>query len=98
MREPTVTYAHIGGDGSCRFRQLKKDPLPPWAVDVRDELDLTKVHDVEVDGIDYRDAPDFADAYISYATYDGVPMTDEQLEELNDHGDFVYEQVMRSIY
>lgn len=97
MNEPTVTYAHKDG-GSCRFRQLKKDPLPAWAVDVRDELDLTKVHDVEVDGIDTRDYPDFSDAYISFATYDGVPMTDEQLEELNNHSDFVYEHVQRSVF
>jgi hypothetical protein len=62
------------------------------------ELDLNKVQDVEVEGIDTKDYPDFCDAYIAYATYDGVPMTDEQLEALNDQRDFVYEHVMRRVY
>ena len=29
------------------------------------ELDYSKVHDIEVDGIDTRDYPDFCDAYIA---------------------------------
>jgi hypothetical protein len=32
------------------------------------ELDLTKVCDVEIEGIDLSDAPDFCDAYISKAS------------------------------
>ncbi len=62
-------------------------------------LDLSKVHDVEVDGVHMWDAPDFCDAFISFATYDGVEMTDEQLEELNEnHRDFVYEAVMNYLH
>jgi hypothetical protein len=35
---PIVTYGHINDKGEgIRFRQYKKDPLPPWAVDVKDE-------------------------------------------------------------
>ena len=32
------------------------------------KLDYSKVHDIEVDGIDTRDYPDFCDAYITGAT------------------------------
>ncbi len=62
------------------------------------DLDYTKIDDIEVDGIDYRDSPDFCDAYISYATYKGKDMTDAQLERLNDDSSFVYEQVIERIY
>jgi hypothetical protein len=60
--------------------------------------DYSKISSVEVDGIDTNDAPDFVDAYITYAEYDGEPMTDEQLEELNNDGDFVYSAVERHLY
>lgn len=45
-----------------------------------------------------RDAPDFVDAYISYATRNGVPLTDEELDELNEDSQFVYECVINRIY
>jgi len=51
-----------------------------------------------VEGIDTKDAPDFCDAYITSAQYDGRPMTEEELEELNDDSDFVYEQVIKWLY
>ena len=62
------------------------------------KLDLKKVDDVEVDGIDTRDYPDFVDAFIAYATYNGIEMTDEQLEALNEHRDFVYSAVENHLY
>ena len=50
-------------------------------------IDYKKLSSVEIDGIDMADYGDFCDAYISYAEYNGVPMTDEQLENLaNDKG------------
>jgi hypothetical protein len=61
-------------------------------------LDYSKISSVEVEDIFMYDAPDFVDAYISYAEYDGEPMTDEQLEELNQDGDFVYDSVQRHLY
>ena len=37
----------------------------------------------EVDEVDSRDYPDFADAYFSYACYeDGTPLTEEELDHL----------------
>jgi ABC-type transport system involved in cytochrome c biogenesis ATPase subunit len=35
------------------------------------KIDLSKVEDIELDGINTRDYPDFCDAFISGATYKG---------------------------
>ena len=66
-------------------------------------LDYSKVHDIEGDGIDTRDYPDFCDAYIAGATIeleDGTfrDATDEELDELNSDRDFVYEQVEKRVF
>lgn len=59
-----------------------------------------KIVDVEVEGIDRRDAPDYVDAFISSATWDdtGEALTEAELEELNEDGDFVYNAVMNHLY
>ena len=57
-------------------------------------LDYAKISNLEFDGIDHKDYPDYCDAFITNADYDGVPMTEEQLEEINQDGDFVYESLM----
>lgn len=63
------------------------------------KLDLSKIDNMEFDGVDFRDYPDFVDAYIYAADYYGKPMTDEQLDYLHDaHSDFVNEQVYESIF
>ena len=61
---------------------------------------VRRICDIEVDGIDYSDAPDFCDAYISAATWEdtGEPLTEAELEELNEDSDFVYEQVQKYLY
>ena len=56
------------------------------------------IDDIEIDGIDHKDYPDYCDAYISNATYDGKPMTDEQLDEINEDSMFVHEGVMKHIF
>ena len=61
-------------------------------------IDLNKVDNVEVDGIDTADYPDFADAYIANADYDGVEMTELQLDELNENYDFIYDAVLDSLF
>ncbi len=33
---PMVTYAHQNAPGGSRFRQYATDPLPGWAVDVKE--------------------------------------------------------------
>jgi hypothetical protein len=61
-------------------------------------LDFTKIDNIEFDGVNHSDAPDYADAYISSADYNGVEMTEQQLDELNENSDFVYEKLMDSLH
>lgn len=63
-----------------------------------DSFNYTQIEDIEVDGIDHNDYPDYVDAFISSATYQGREMTDEELDQLNEDSDFVYEQVMKRLY
>lgn len=56
------------------------------------------IENIEVEGIDTNDYPDFCDAYIASADYNGKEMTDEQLDELNEDSDFVYECVQKQIF
>lgn len=48
--------------------------------------------------INTHDAPDFCDSYIVSADYNGVPMTEEQLDEINEDADFVYSQIEKYLY
>ena len=61
-------------------------------------MDYNKISNIEMGGIDYSDYPEFCDAYIGSAEYDGKEMTDEQLDEINDNSDFVYSCVEEFIY
>jgi hypothetical protein len=62
------------------------------------ELDYSKISDVELDGIDTRDYPDFCDAYVVSATYDGREMTEEELDALNDDSEYVYDLVIEQVF
>jgi hypothetical protein len=57
-----------------------------------------QIHDMEIDGIDHRDYPDFVDAFIMDARVDGRQATDEELDQMNDDGEFRYEAVESSLY
>ena len=61
-------------------------------------LDTKLIDNVEVDGIDTADYPDFCDAFIAAADYDGMPMTEEQLDEINENYDFVYDCVCDELF
>ena len=56
-------------------------------------MDYKKINNIHLSGIEVKDYPDFCDAYIESADYDGRPMTEEELDELNDDSDFVHQQV-----
>ena len=56
------------------------------------------IDNIEVDGIDTNDYPDFCDAFIVSADYDGVEMTDEQLEALNEDYSFVHDCVYTHLF
>jgi hypothetical protein len=63
-------------------------------------LNGRKVIDIEVDGVDSRDYPDFSDAYFSYACYeDGTKLTDEELVKLADqNGDVLFDKAYDSLH
>jgi hypothetical protein len=61
-------------------------------------LDYNKISNLEFDGIDHNDYPDFCDAFISYGEYDDRVLTDEEIELLNEDGNFVYDRLMNYIF
>jgi len=81
----------INGDGW----EPEEDPYYDRANESQDddeELFAHKWHEridmnsIEIDGVDRRDYPDFADAYVSYAQYkNGRSMDESELEKLNNY-------------
>ena len=60
-------------------------------------MDYKKIDNIKLDGVDTRDYPDFCDAFIESADYNGVPMTGEQLDDINNDVEFVYDRVIESL-
>ena len=64
------------------------------------KLDNVKVVDIEIDGINMKDYPDFCDSYISDAYFtNGTQLTDEQLVDLQEQnpeafGEAVFDTVL----
>ena len=55
------------------------------------ELPKINFSSVEIEDLDPRDYPDFCDAFISYAeSVDGIALTEEQLEVLNQDSELVH--------
>lgn len=52
-------------------------------------MDLKKVDNIHIDGIDHSDYPDYSDAYISSADFDGRQMTEIESEYLNGQTDMI---------
>lgn len=67
----------------------------------KDYVDLNLVEDLEVDGVNSKDYPDFCDAFFSAGQFkqDGKELTTDQLDWLTDnHGDIVNEMAQESFY
>ena len=62
-------------------------------------LNGKKVVDLEIEGVDSRDFPDFCDAYFSNGRYeDGTPLTEDELNKLTDlAGDVLWEMAFQSL-
>jgi hypothetical protein len=62
-------------------------------------LNGKKVIDLEVEGIERGDYPDFCNAYFSSGCYeDGTPLTDDELDKLTDlAGDVLWEMAFDSL-
>jgi len=53
---------------------------------------------VTVEGIDHSDAPDYCDAYISEGEWpDGTPLTEREIDVLNQDSQYVYDMVLDSL-
>ena len=51
-------------------------------------MDVNKLQNIEIGGLDSKDHPDYCDAYIESADDSaGVPLSDDQLDMLNDQND-----------
>lgn len=62
-------------------------------------IDINKIDNMEFEGVDFNDYPDFVDAFLAAADYDGKEMTDEQIDYVNDtYYEFVNEQVYESLF
>ena len=62
-------------------------------------IDINKIDNMEFEGVDFKDYPDFVDAFLSAADYNGKEMTDEQIDYVNDtYYEFVNEQVYESLF
>lgn len=62
---------------------------------------IDDVTDIEVDGVDSSDYPDFVDAYASYAVWkdNGEELTDDELDDLTDqHRDVIHELAHESFH
>ena len=66
------------------------------------KIDSKHIADVEFEGIDHSDIPDYCDAFISEASIlDGQEWreaTHEELEEMNDDFDFLHQQLQEYLY
>ena len=57
-----------------------------------------QISNIEIDGLDHSDYPDFVDAFIMDALVDGRQATEDELDQMNDDGMFRYEAVEASLY
>lgn len=60
-------------------------------------MDYKLIDNIEFD-YDLKDFPDFSDAQIISADYNGIPMNKEQLDEINDDSDFIHEELLKHLY
>lgn len=58
------------------------------------KLNTKMIDNIVFENVDKNDHPDYSDAFISYAERDGVSLSDEELDELNQDSSFVYEKLM----
>jgi len=61
-------------------------------------IDYSKIDNIEFDGIDHSDAPDYCDAYIISAELYGIALSEIEIDRINKNRDFVYEKLMEYLY
>jgi len=61
------------------------------------QIDKSKVTEVVIWGIDPSDYPDFTDAYIASAEFDGEPMDERELNILSEDAEFVRQKLIENL-
>ena len=61
-------------------------------------MELSKIENVVIEGLDWSDYPKFCDAYIAEAEFEGRQLTDLELDALNEDLDFVMQCVADYIH
>jgi len=62
------------------------------------KFDYKLFTDVEFGDVHHWDYPDYCDAFIYNAEYDGKELSDEELDELNEDRDLVYQLLNDYLY
>jgi hypothetical protein len=63
------------------------------------EFNIDLLDDIEIDGIDMRDYPDFCDAFLVGASYKGRELTEDELEHVQESNpEWFYDQVWDTIH
>ncbi len=63
------------------------------------DFDFKRLSELEFDGIDWNDAHDFTDSYLSYGLYDGEELTDDEMDWLHDnYGTSLHSIMMDKLY
>lgn len=57
-------------------------------------MNYSKIDNIELGEIDMSDYPDFCDAQIINADYNGVEMSGDELDELNEDKQYVHDKVI----
>tara|TARA_R110002096_G_scaffold121169_1_gene262392 strand:- start:1260 stop:1514 length:255 start_codon:yes stop_codon:yes gene_type:complete len=77
------------------------DDLPNHPANIKETkrypIILKDLDDIVVEDIETEDYPDFCNAFIASAVLYGVDCTEEELEEINENSEFVYECVLNQL-
>lgn len=61
-------------------------------------MDYSKIDNIVFEDVDRLDYPDFCDPFISSADLDGISMTEDELNEINEDSEFVHEKLFDYLY
>jgi hypothetical protein len=65
---------------------------------ISEELDYTLIDNIVFGGVDLDDYPDFCDAYIESADYNGSEMTEAELEIINEDIGYWHDEIVQSCF
>jgi hypothetical protein len=65
-----------------------------------DQIDFKKL-EMDIDGIDHEDYPDFSDAFCYSGSYDGRELTEEEIDYINDSDELdglIHQRVIEKLF